>query len=126
LKKIIVFAAVFAFVFAGILGASYVGYKKWDTISLLINPPPDYSAAHDGKVVLYGNSWCGYCQKARDLLEANNIPYFEYNIEKSEEGYQQFQRLNGKGTPVLYINGIVVKGYNPDKILAAVAESIDR
>jgi mycoredoxin len=122
LKKIIVFAAVFGFVFAGTLGTAYVGYKKWDTISLLINPPPDYSAAHNGQAVLYGNSWCGYCQKARDLLAANNIAYFEYDIEKSEEGLEQFKRLNGRGTPVLYINGTVIKGYDSDKILDAIKD----
>jgi len=92
-------------------------FQKWDSINNFINPPPDYAAAHDGKVILYATSWCGYCKKTRKLLEDNGVDYFEYDIEKSQEGNKQHKRLGGKGIPVLLINGEVVKGYNPARIL---------
>ncbi len=90
---------------------------NWTSISNYINPPPDYSAAHDGKVILYATSWCGYCEKARELLTKNDIEYFEYDVEKSSEGREQFKRLGGKGVPVLLIKGEVLKGYDPSRIL---------
>jgi len=92
-------------------------FQKWDAINHFISPPPDYAAAHDGKVILYATSWCGYCKKTRRLLEDNGVDYFEYDIEKSQEGNKQHKRLGGKGIPVLLINGEVVKGYNPARIL---------
>ena len=90
---------------------------NWSSITNFFSPPPDYSAAHDGKVILYATSWCGYCKKVRELLSENNIDYFEYDVEDSEEGRKQFKRLGGKGVPVLLINGEVLKGYNPSQIL---------
>ena len=91
--------------------------QKWGAINDFFNPPPDYAAAHAGKVIIYGTAWCGYCGKARNLLKDNNIAFYEYDIEKSLEGYNQFKRLGGSGVPMLLINGEIVKGYNAPKIL---------
>jgi glutaredoxin len=91
--------------------------QNWGHIRDFLYPPPDYSAAHSEKVILYATAWCGYCDKTRELLKANNINYFEYDIEKSEEGYRQHQRLGGGGIPVLLIDGQVVRGYTPSTIL---------
>ena len=98
-------------------------YQKWDAINLYLDPPPDYSAQHGGKAILYSTAWCGYCEKTRKLLSANNIPYFEYDIEKSPEGRQQYDRLNGDGIPVMLINREVIKGYRPEEILELADES---
>jgi glutaredoxin len=92
-------------------------YQKWGAITDYLNPPPDYSAAHGGQVVLYATAWCGYCKKTRALLDGKNIPFHEYDIEKSQEGADQYRRLGGQGVPVLLINGEVIHGYNPARIL---------
>ena len=101
-----------------VIGLIVVIFQNWGTISNLLNPPPDYALAHDGKVILYSTSWCGYCAKARRLLRDNGIAYHEYDIEKSREGYDQYESLGGRGVPLLLINGEVIKGYNPDRIMA--------
>lgn len=93
-------------------------YQKWGVIDNYLNPPPDYAEAHGGKAILYATKWCGYCKKARSLLNENNISFYEYDIEKSQEGAKQHKSLGGKGIPVLLINGEVIKGYNPSRILA--------
>ncbi len=98
-------------------------YQKWSVIDQYFNPLPDYAAAHGGKVILYATAWCGYCKKARELMDSNNIPYFEYDIEKSKEGNEQHKNLGGKGIPVLLINGEVIKGYSASRILALANES---
>ncbi len=95
-------------------------FQRWDDINAFINPPPDYGTMHNEKVILYATDWCGYCRKARELMEKHNISYFEYDIEKSEEGRKQHKALGGNGVPVLLIDGEVVKGYNPSKILELV------
>ena len=111
MKKIILVLAVLAI------------FQKWDDISRWFNPPPDYSELYDADVILYATTWCGYCEKARELLAKYNISYHEFDIEKSDEGRKQYEELGGRGVPLLLINGEVVKGYNKNKILDLVKES---
>ena len=96
--------------------------QNWDFISNTLNPLPDYSAEHESGVVLYATSWCGYCAKTRKLLREYNIPYFEYDIEKSEKGHEQYKNLKGKAIPLLQIKGKVVRGYDPQKIVELANE----
>jgi len=98
-------------------------FQKWGDIDRYLNPPPDYAAGHGGKVILYATAWCGYCKKTRTLLRENGIPFHEYDIEKSREGARQYQSLGAGGIPVLLINGEVVHGYNPNRILQLVKNS---
>ncbi|WP_419811339.1 glutaredoxin family protein [Bacterioplanoides sp.] len=92
-------------------------YQKWHHIDAFINPPPPFVQDHFGTVVLYATSWCGYCQRARDLLKSKGIRYKEYDIEKSTIGKREYDQLNGSGVPLLLINGEVVRGFNKQKIL---------
>lgn len=101
-----------------ILALALFTYQKWDTINLYLDPPPDYAALHNGDVILYSTDWCGYCKKTRTLLEAHGIDYYEYDIDKSIEGREQYTRLGGNGVPVMLIDNEVIKGYAPDIIEA--------
>ena len=92
-------------------------YQKWHYIDAYINPPPQFVQDHFGKVVLYATTWCGYCQKTRDLLNSKGIDYLEYDIEKSSIGKREYDQLNGSGVPLLLIDGEVVRGFNKQKIL---------
>ena len=97
-------------------------YQKQRELSAFLFTPVDYSAAHDVDVLMYGTSWCGYCAKARKLLDDHDITYFEYDIESSREGLSQYKDLGGRGVPVFQIGGEVLKGYNPARILQLVGE----
>lgn len=105
MKKVILFAVALLI------------FQKWPEIKAIIDPPPDYSAEVGGKVILYSTAWCGYCAKARDLMEKNNIEYQEYDIEKSDKARSQYESLGGRAIPVLLIDGKVIHGYRPQKIL---------
>ncbi|UZE94576.1 glutaredoxin family protein [Alkalimarinus alittae] len=94
-----------------------VAFQYRGEIENYLFPRPDYGNMHEGKVILYATSWCGYCEKARNLMDENNIPFYEYNIETSSEGREQYQSLGGRGVPVLLINGNVIKGYSPSDII---------
>ena len=98
-------------------------YQKRDDVRGIFLSPLDYAAAHDVQVIMYGTSWCGFCAKTRTLLDEHDISYFEYDIENSREGYDQYIDLGGRGVPVLQIGGKVVKGYNPSRILEFVNQS---
>ncbi len=92
-------------------------FLKWDSISDFMTSSPDFAAAHGGKVILYSTSWCSSCVETRKFLEANDIAYYEYDIEKSQEGRSQYKVLGGRVVPLLLINRKVIVGYRPDDIL---------
>ncbi len=94
--------------------------NEWRDIRNIFNPPPDFAAAHQETVVMYSTQWCPFCQKARELFVEEGISYYEYDIEKSEEGSTQYHRLGGGGVPVILINGEVLKGFNRSTVLALV------
>lgn len=86
-------------------------------IQEFIFPKPNFAELHDGKVILYSASWCGYCKKTREFLNEKSIPFYEYDIEKSAIGHDQYRAIGGRGVPVLLVNQNVIRGYNPNEIL---------
>ncbi|MEZ0288288.1 MAG: glutaredoxin family protein [Methylophilus sp.] len=100
------------------IGTGILLAMEWRSLYYYLFPLPDFG---QGKVTLYATDWCPYCEKTRKLLEQEHIPYREYNIETSEEGRSQYQRLAGKGVPVLLVDGEVVRGYHEKTIVTALA-----
>jgi len=93
-------------------------FQHRDEIDKYLNPPPDYTQLAEDEVILYATDWCGYCEKARVFMDEQNIPYTEYDIEKSYQGKQQYKSLGGTGAvPLLQVKGEVVRGYHPEKII---------
>jgi glutaredoxin len=73
-------------------------------------------------VIMYMTSWCGYCRKARDYIHSLNVDLVEYNIEKDKSKREEMLSKSGgsTGVPLIDIEGIIIKGYNPDAIKAAI------
>ena len=69
------------------------------------------------EVVLYATDWCGYCKKARQFFNDNNIKFQEFDIEKSDEGRRRYEALNGNGVPLILVNGNRVNGFNKPKVI---------
>jgi len=94
-------------------------YQNWDSISDFLTGAPRYEPAGDG-VVLYATQWCRYCEKTRKLFAKNDIPYVEFDIERSEQGRREYRKLGGRGVPVVNVYGTIIHGYSPQLILDAV------
>lgn len=68
-------------------------------------------------VVLLATAWCKYCEKTRKLLNKHDVPYVEYDIEKSSQGRDYYERVGKGGIPILIINGEILRGYAPKTTL---------
>lgn len=103
------------------LGGLFAWQHRLD-IQDWMRPPPPPSLTSGAEVVLYGTQWCGYCAKTRQLLTARKIPFREYDIERSDEGYAQYEQLNGAGVPLIVIRTDVIRGFDEDAINQALSK----
>jgi len=99
-----------------------VVYQHWGKIERLFSPTEVVSEQTQAKaqVVLYATEWCGYCKLSRRFLDQKGIPYQAFDIEKDAEARKAYEALGGGGIPILDVNGTLIRGYDPDAILAAL------
>lgn len=78
------------------------------------------TVAADVKVVLYVTDWCGYCRKTKAFFDARGIPYVEHDIEKDAQADKEFERLGGRGVPLVIIDDTVIRGYSEEAMKTAL------
>lgn len=108
MKKLILFALIFA------------AYLNSGRISDLLTPTPEGVFSGNNQVVMYGADWCSYCARARRLFDSLGVAYIEHDIEKSSAAKAEFDRLGGRGVPLLVINNRIIKGYDRAVIINAL------
>jgi glutaredoxin len=76
----------------------------------------------DIQVIMYMTSWCPYCVKARNYLRSLDVNLIEYNIEQDKSKREEMLGKSGgsRGVPLIDIEGIIIKGYNPDALMSAI------
>ena len=75
----------------------------------------DYSTsdgAGRGQVVMYSASWCGYCKKARAYFKENDIAYTDYDIEADRFAKINYDRLGGRGVPLILVGDKQMRGFS--------------
>ena len=62
---------------------------------------------------IYSTKSCGYCVRAKSLLEANNLPFEEVYVDESAENFNEMKNVapNMKTVPVITLNGLLVGGF---------------
>jgi glutaredoxin 3 len=65
-------------------------------------------------VTMYSTAWCGYCQRARNLLERKGVPVREVKIDEVPgERELMLQKSGGRRTvPQIFIGERHVGGYD--------------
>ncbi|MHC3826424.1 glutaredoxin family protein [Pseudomonas sp. G3-19] len=97
-------------------------YQNWGKIERVFNPSQLVSeqTRAQARVVLYATDWCGYCKQTRRFLDSKGIPFKEFDIEKDAEARKAYEALGGRGIPLIDVNGTLIRGFDPDEILAAL------
>jgi glutaredoxin 3 len=63
------------------------------------------------EVVLYASDWCGYCNRARRLLESKGIAFTEIDVEAIPGARSEMMARGGGDTvPQIFIAGQPVGG----------------
>lgn len=81
---------------------------------------PAATAATEPAVTLYMTPSCGYCARARQLLDSRGIQYTERDIEDPVVA-AEWRALGGQGVPLLIVGQTRVQGFDQARIEAALA-----
>jgi glutaredoxin len=75
-----------------------------------------------GGIIMYCNSWCPDCKKARKYLSDNNIEYREVDVNKNKKAADQVREwANGNlVTPTFEIDGKIVVDWNQAEFEEAI------
>jgi glutaredoxin 3 len=64
------------------------------------------------KITMYTTSWCGYCVRAKMLLDSLGLPYEEISLDGDPQFRQRLLDLTGGWTvPQIVIDGTPIGGY---------------
>lgn len=70
------------------------------------------------RVIMYCRTWCGDCRRAREWLDAHEIPYVEMDVESDPEARQAAASHNeGRlHTPTFEIGEGVCVDFDPERL----------
>ena len=72
------------------------------------------------KILMYSADWCGYCARARRLLDAKGAAYEEIDVDLVPGARQEMQARSGRSTiPQIFINGQHIGGADELQALEA-------
>ncbi len=67
----------------------------------------------DGKsVVMYSTSRCPACQMAKQYFAKKGVSYQEIDVETSADGRAAFQKLGGRGVPLIMVGDKRMEGFD--------------
>lgn len=73
------------------------------------------------QVKIFTSATCPVCGMAKDLLDSLDISYKEVNVDINQVSIVKLIGSTRKFTvPQTVINGKVISGFNPDKVIAAI------
>jgi arsenate reductase-like glutaredoxin family protein len=103
-----------------VVGLGYFGYQKF-----IAEGETKLDALYEMPyIIVYGKTTCGWTQKCLRELKEQNIDVIFENIDKQEIQKEIFPRIDAAGhkrnrisIPIIDVNGHILIGYEPEKIL---------
>jgi glutaredoxin 3 len=75
------------------------------------------------KVVIYATAWCGYCERARQILRRKGVEFDEVDVESGFEARREMLTRSGRRTvPQIFIGERHVGGSDDLQALDASGE----
>lgn len=64
------------------------------------------------KVVMYTTATCPACRAAKQYFASKGVSYEEIDVQNSPAGREAFQRLGGRGVPLILVGDKRMEGFN--------------
>jgi len=73
------------------------------------------------KVTVYSTPTCPFCIRAKQFLKDNNIQYEDIDVSTDQVKAQEMISRSGQmGVPVIDVDGMIVIGFDKEKIKEAL------
>jgi glutaredoxin 3 len=69
------------------------------------------------RIQIYTTRWCGYCVRAKTLLEARGLPYEEISLDDDAFRQTVFEATGGWTVPQILVDGRPIGGYDELRLL---------
>lgn len=78
--------------------------------------PNDENGSGSHAVKILTTTWCGVCRRAKAYLTSKGASFSEYDVETSDIGKREYQRLAGKGVPIILVGKQRMDGFSASKL----------
>ena len=69
------------------------------------------------KVIIYSTPTCPFCIRTKQFLKDNNIVFEDIDVSTDQTKAQDMINRSGQmGVPVIDIDGVIIVGFDKDKI----------
>lgn len=68
------------------------------------------------RVTLYTTSRCPNCKRLKQWLVKHKLRFQEFDIERNQRAFKEFQRLGSRGVPVLLVDKQRIDGFDPKRL----------
>ncbi len=83
---------------------------------------PTPNAANQPPVTVYSTQSCPWCDKAKEYLKSNNVPFVEKQVDTDRAAAYEMMRLTGQqGVPVIVAGDDVILGFDQQKLARVVS-----
>ena len=88
----------------------------------LAPPPPaaPQAVANQPDILMYASPTCGWCRKAERYFAARGLSYRNIDITASDSNRKAYERAGGRGTPLIFVGGQRVQGFNEGRLDAVI------
>ena len=68
------------------------------------------------RVTLYTTSRCPNCKRLKQWLVKHKLRFQEFDIERNQRAFREFQRLGSRSVPILLVDRQQVNGFDPKRL----------
>ena len=90
----------------------FVGGKAWLTGTRGSAAMSPMASARAAEIEIYTTSFCATCKVAKNYMKKHGIAYTEYDVEGDIDRRREFYERGGKGTPLIFVRGQRMEGFD--------------
>lgn len=68
------------------------------------------------RITLYSTSRCPHCRQVKQWLQQHKLRFQEFDVERNQRAFKEFQRVGGRGVPVLMVGQQKIDGFNRKRL----------